>query len=68
MLSETKIVDSSPFNQFTIDGYSIPFRLDRNAHGGDIIIYIRKDLPCKKLQSFKLHDNIEGIFYRIYLA
>ena len=62
MLSETKIDDSFPLNQFVIEGYSIPFRLDRNAHGGGIIIYIRKDLPCKELKSHKLPDNIEGIF------
>ena len=31
MISETKIDYSFPINQFIIDGYSTPYRLDRNA-------------------------------------
>ena len=34
MIAETKIDDSFPENQFIIEGYSKPFRRDRNSHGG----------------------------------
>ena len=33
MISEIKIDNSFPISQFTITGYSIPFRLDRTSHG-----------------------------------
>ena len=48
-----------------MEGYSTPFRLDRNAHGGGgggIMIYIRDDIPSKELKS-QLPADIEGIFY-----
>ena len=68
MISETKIDDSFKKNQFLMKGYSTPppppFRLDRNAHGGGILIYIRDDMPSKKLKS-KLPADIEGIFIEI---
>ena len=32
--SETKLDSSFPSRQFTIKGYSTPFRLDRNQNGG----------------------------------
>ena len=62
MISGTKIDDSFPKNQFLMEGYSTPFRLDRNAHGGGIMIYIRDDIPSKELKS-QLPADIEGIFY-----
>ena len=40
MISETKLDESFPSNQFLIDGFSAPFRLDRNDEGGGVIIYI----------------------------
>ena len=33
-ISETKIDESFPLSQFMIDGFSMPYRRDRNAHGG----------------------------------
>ena len=35
MISETKL-ESFPPGQFLLDGYSIPFRSDRNGNGGGI--------------------------------
>ena len=32
MISETKVDDSYPISQFQIEGYSSPFRLDRDSH------------------------------------
>ena len=64
MISETKIDDSFPKSQFLMEGYSTPFRLDRNAHGGGIMIYIRDDIPSKELKS-QMPADIEGIFIEI---
>ena len=62
MVSETKIDDTFSKEQFNIEGYSRPIRLDRNCHGGGIIFFIRDDLPCHELSSHKLPNGIECTF------
>ena len=38
MISETKLDDSFPEGQFSIDGYQTHFRYDQNGNGGGILI------------------------------
>ena len=66
MISESKINESFPTNQFCAKGYARPYRLDRNDKGGGILLYIRDDIPSKMLNSFKL-VNMETIFVEINL-
>ena len=47
-----------------MEGYSTPLRLDRNSHGGGILIYVRVDIPCKELKCQKYSKDIECIFFR----
>ena len=61
------LVKTIPNSQFRIDGFSAPFRLDRNKFGGGVLIYVREDIPCKKLTKHILPDDIEGIFVEINL-
>ena len=49
MISETKIDGSFPKGQFQIKGFSDPFRVDRNTHGGGILFYASEDIPVKLL-------------------
>ena len=67
MVSETKIDDSFPENQFIIEGYSKPYRRDRNSHGGGLLIYVRDVIPCKKMKLKNIPDDIECIFIEIKL-
>ena len=67
IITETKLDDSFPTEQFTISGYSKPYRLDRNRNGGGVIIYIREDIPRKQINNFKIHDDIENIFIEVNL-
>ena len=67
IITETKLDDSFPTEQFTISGYSKPYRLDRNRNGGGVIIYIREDIPSKQINNFKIHDDIENIFIEVNL-
>ena len=67
MVSETKIDDSFPENQFIIGGYSKPYRRDRNSHGGGLLIYVRDVIPCKELKLKNIPDDIECIFIEIKL-
>ena len=50
-----------------IEGFSRPFRADRNAHGGGLIVYVRDDIPCKLLKNQKLPRNVEAIFIELNL-
>ena len=66
VISETKVDNSFPMSEFEIEGYSTHIRLDRNCHGGDIILYVRSDLPCKELNTHylttSLPNDVDGIF------
>ena len=66
MISETKIDNSFPVSQFTMIGYSIPFRLDRTSHGGRILWFVREDIPCKIIKTV-CDADFEGIFVEINL-
>ena len=66
-LQETKIDKDFPEDQFKIEGYHDPYRLDRNKHGGGVLIYVREDIPTKRLDKHKFTKNIEGIFVEINL-
>ena len=67
LVSETKIDNSFPDGQFAIEGFSIPYRCDRNSCGGGLIAYIREDIPCRELKCHKIPGNIEGTFFEINL-
>ena len=67
LISETKLDSSFPLNQFHIDGFTTPYRLDRNQNGGGIMLYIRDDIPSKSLTDIKLDNEIENILIEINL-
>ena len=64
MISETKIDDTFPGSQFLIKGFSVPYRLDRAAKGGGILLYIREDIPSKRIKKVTFDESFEGFFYR----
>ena len=51
LISGTKIDSSFPSVQFHLEGYATPYRLDRNANGCCILLYIREDIPSKLQNS-----------------
>ena len=65
MISETKIDESFPTSQFLIDGFSSPYRLDRNSNGGGILVYFKNNVIIKSLKTIKL--SIEAIFIEMNL-
>ena len=66
MISETKIDNSFPISQFTMTGYSIPFRLDRTSHGGGMLLFVTEDIPCKIIKT-DCNAGFEGILVEISL-
>ena len=51
MISETKLDQSFPTNQFMINAFSAFFRLDQNEKDGVIILYIREDIPSRLVST-----------------
>ena len=41
LITETNIDSSFPEAQFEIDGFTTPYRVDRDCHWGGILLYIR---------------------------
>ena len=51
LTSETKLDETFPTRQFSIEGFTSPYRLDRNRFGGGLLAYIREDIPSKLIKT-----------------
>ena len=49
LISETKIDNSFPKGEFLIKGFCDPSRIERNVYRGEILFYVREDIPAKLL-------------------
>ena len=65
ILTETKLDNSSPNSQFSVDGFSEPFRIDRNRSGGEVMIYVRDDIQSKLLTKHFFPNDIDGLFVEL---
>ena len=65
LITETKIDSSFPIAQFQIDGYTTPYRLDRDENGGGISLYVRDDIPSKTIKNLDFGSQTEAIFVEI---
>ena len=50
-----------------MQGYSTPFRLDRNSHRGGILLYVCEDIPAKLINNINFDNDIEAMFIEINL-
>ena len=41
--SKTKLGDKFPLNQFILERFTPPYRLDRTTHGGGFKLFVRED-------------------------
>ena len=67
VLTESKLDNSFSTAMFTLQGYHAPIRLDRNIHGGGIIIYVRANIPHRTLGKLNSNTDNEGIFIELLL-
>ena len=49
MILEYKPGRSFPDGRFLVEGYGAPFRLNQNKLGGDIMLFVRSNIPTKLL-------------------
>ena len=67
VLVETKLDDTFPESQFFINGFIKPYRIDLNRNGGGVMIYVRQDIPSKRLSKHNLPSDIECLCVEINL-
>ena len=65
MISETKLDVPFLVQQLFIEGFSLPYRLDRNSYGGGILVDVRKDITSKVIPM--IENSIECVFLEINL-
>ena len=54
VLSEIKLDESFPNAQLKLDGYEIRARRGRDKYGGGLIVFLRKEIICKRISDFEL--------------
>ena len=60
-ISGTKLNESFPTSQFSVNGFSSLHHCDRNCNGGGILLYIREDIQSKLL-------SIKGDLTKVFLV
>ena len=58
------MISHFPRHNFLLDRFSRPYRLDRCANGGGILLYVRDDISSCLLTEY-LQDNTECLFIEI---
>ena len=65
VVTETKLDESFLESLFLIDGFSKPYRLDRNKNGGGTIIFICDTCSSKILEKHIFPNHVESIFVEL---
>ena len=66
-ITENKSDSSFTITQFFVDGYSKPFRFDRNRNAVGVLLYVREDIVSRKLKSDNLPIDINKIVTELNL-
>ena len=65
VLTETKLDNTFPVAQFLVNGFSGPYKLDKNRNGRKDTIQIRQDIPCKPLAKHVFSYNMQVLFVEL---
>ena len=52
MITETKLDETFPEQQFHIEGFNIRFRLDLNMYGGGLLLYACNNINAALLKGY----------------
>ena len=67
LISDTKLDNTSPLNQFILEGFTPPYSLDRMMHDGDLMLFVREDITSTLLPNIDPSGNIQNIVVEINL-
>ena len=65
VVCKTKLDETFPSSQFHTDGFSLPYRLDRNRNCGGVMIFVKEDIPSKLLTKYNFPSDAEGLFVEL---
>ena len=65
LISETKLDDTFPVDQFVLEGFSKPFKIDRNKNGDGILLFVCEHIPARLISIEKA--PIESFFTELNL-
>ena len=68
MISETKLDDIFPYALYHLKDFSNLYRLDRNSHGGGILVYVRDNVPSNLVKLDQKFENFESFFVELALS
>lgn len=60
-IAEHKLDKSFPTNQFLMNGYATPYRLDVNGRSGGLLVYINESIPSRILRNFEFETVFQII-------
>ena len=67
LIFEIKLDNTFPLSQLIFQGFTPPYRFDRKEDGGDLMLFVREDIPSKLLPNVNPSGNIDNIFVKINL-
>ena len=65
VVCEAKLDETFPSSQIHMDGFSLPYRLDRNRNGGGFMIFVKENRPSKLLTKHNFPSDVEGLFVEL---
>ena len=65
VVTETKLDETFLESLFLMDGFSKPYKLDRNKNGGGVMIFIRDTISSKILEKHIFPNDVESIFVEL---
>ena len=65
MTSETTLNDTFPHTLHHLQGFSYPYRLDKDSHGSGILVYLRDNIPSNLVKLDQKFENFEGFFIEL---
>ena len=68
MIPETKLDGTFPHALYHLKDFSNPYRLDRNSHGGGILVYVIDNIPSNLVKADQKLGNFEGFFIELELS
>ena len=66
-IAETKLDDTFSKNQFCINKFKSPYRLDKSKSSGGLLVYVLSDIVSKQLSEFVLPRDFQAITFEINL-
>ena len=65
VVTETKLDETFLESLFLMDGFSKPYRLDRNKNRGGIIIFIRDTISSKIFENHIFQNDVKSVFVEL---